>query len=272
VQAASNSTDPDSHRDRRRDAPFTGFSSIFNSTALPYSAAPPALGVRTTQDARAALSSAYVKRQKRKRGCGCSARCCVAFIALAITGLWAAFMLQRFLRAAGLKVEVAGNGPSNVQSAALDADPDLWPDDVAIKRAKVSEAVLTAGALTKDAGTAPAPAAALAADTANAPNVPLATRQSHPVSSDNNHKTAQDDAYALQRLQAAVDEDAGSWDSGSIGAEAARAAVRDALLRDHEAALAKDVAAHTGGGESGVDHSAAHHHDGVADETHRKHA
>lgn len=88
--------------------------------------------------------------------------------------------------------------------------------------------------------------------------------------------TPLEDAYALQRLQAAVDADAdssgepgggsagGDWDTGSLGGERARAAVRAALLRDHEAALERDRVEHAEAGGAhahGEGHSAAHHHD-----------
>lgn len=170
----------------------------------------------------------------------CSSRLIVFGILAVIACVWALYVLRRVFVAT--TPEVSDSKPS--QKELRERDPVNWPDAVGEAPFPLKPP--------KSAPTEPDTAPAVA-PSGEPPPTPL------------------EDAYALQRLQAGVDaaedEDrsAGSaWDTGSMGAEAARAAVRAALLRDHEAALEKDRQEHAdahGDGHPTTDHSAAHHHD-----------
>jgi hypothetical protein len=249
--------DADSHK--RREQPFSFFRAV---DPAPFAAPAPArgIGVRSTQEARAVLSSAY--RQKRK-GSGRSLRCYLATFVLCAAGLWAAFMLRQLLLVSGPSQEQPGGG---APAAAPPPPPSLLPGaspPAPLVAAPLTVPVPQPPAL-GDARTGGAAAPAADATAARLPPTGGVEAQEEAV---RGARSALDDAYALQRLQAGVDDaaDAGDWDTGGIGGDAAKEAVRAALLRDHEAALARDAAAHDEGsggrGGGSVDHSTAHHHE-----------
>ena len=169
--------------------------------------------------------------RRKDRRC-CSTRMLVFVFLVAVAGSWAIYVLRR------MNVATPG-GPDNLESARRShpetRDPSLWPD--------AQPAPVSTPFSPEAAGIRHTEPSAKVADDPPPPSI--------------------DDAYALQRLQAGVDADeGGSWDTGSLGGERARTAVREALLRDHEAALERDRASHHAGeGHADSDHSVAHHHD-----------
>jgi hypothetical protein len=223
--------DPDSHRDRR-DIPF---GSMFRAGyPIPYSASSRSVNSKTALEARAAMASAY-PRQKRK-GRSKKFYCFTAIFIL--LGMWVALMLRQ-LFSASYVLHARDIGSIAVASPllpVLQADADMFPDDAP---------ALTPMHILPEPGV-PVISSALSPD----PAMPASTV---------------DEAYALQRLQAAAEDAAEGWDTGGIGGDAALASMRAALLRDHEAALARDAVTHRETGKDGggaTDHSTAHHHDG----------
>ena len=242
----------------------------------------------------------HPNRRRVGRAC-CSTRWIVLSVLAAAAGAWALYVVHRLIFAGkapppgdSLLPDTGKHVPEPVER-----DPSLWPDATAPRVADAAKgvsphsaeapvpappALVPASAALSAAGTDTAGAAAkedqaaVAGGTTTAAGA--ATEDPYAL-----HRlpatvdvppTPLEDAYALQRLQAAVDADAdssggagggsagGDWDTGSLGGERARAAVRAALLRDHEAALERDRAEHAEAGGAhahGEGHSAAHHHD-----------